>query len=155
MQKTTRKVAPDGGFGWVACFGVSLVNVSIRCLVEKKKKIFCCQKFYPQRIPHTWNNEEANSTSDKFKLYRFGTSLFTINANDFAICGQHVGLFCEIQAKLTFWISQATALQTTGIDGQNYPSVWFHRFRFTFRSKHKHKIKRKIWRLQSSVYLLK
>lgn len=29
MQKTTRKVAPDGGWGWVACFGVSLVNVSI------------------------------------------------------------------------------------------------------------------------------
>lgn len=28
MQKTTRKVAPDGGYAWVACFGVSLVNVS-------------------------------------------------------------------------------------------------------------------------------
>lgn len=29
MQKNTRKVAPDGGWGWAACFGVSLVNVSI------------------------------------------------------------------------------------------------------------------------------
>lgn len=29
MQKSTRKVAPDGGWGWVATFGVSLVNVSI------------------------------------------------------------------------------------------------------------------------------
>lgn len=29
MQKNTRKVAPDGGWGWMACFGVSLVNVSI------------------------------------------------------------------------------------------------------------------------------
>lgn len=28
MQKPTRKVAPDGGYAWVACFGVSLVNVS-------------------------------------------------------------------------------------------------------------------------------
>lgn len=28
MQKTTRKVAPDGGYAWIACFGVSLVNVS-------------------------------------------------------------------------------------------------------------------------------
>lgn len=26
--KPTRKVAPDGGYGWVATFGVSLVNVS-------------------------------------------------------------------------------------------------------------------------------
>lgn len=30
MQKNTRKVAPDGGWGWVACFGVSLVNVSMK-----------------------------------------------------------------------------------------------------------------------------
>lgn len=29
MQKPTKKVAPDGGWGWAACFGVSLVNVSI------------------------------------------------------------------------------------------------------------------------------
>lgn len=28
-MKTTKKVAPDGGYGWVATFGVSLVNVSI------------------------------------------------------------------------------------------------------------------------------
>lgn len=28
MMKTTKKVAPDGGWGWMACFGVSLVNVS-------------------------------------------------------------------------------------------------------------------------------
>lgn len=27
--KQTRKVAPDGGYGWVATFGVSLVNVSL------------------------------------------------------------------------------------------------------------------------------
>lgn len=31
MQKNTRKVAPDGGWGWVATFGVSLVNVSNLC----------------------------------------------------------------------------------------------------------------------------
>lgn len=31
MEKTrpTRLVAPDGGFGWVATLGVSMVNVSI------------------------------------------------------------------------------------------------------------------------------
>lgn len=30
MEKpNVRKVAPDGGYGWIACFGVSLVNVSI------------------------------------------------------------------------------------------------------------------------------
>lgn len=28
MKPQTKKVAPDGGWGWVACFGVSLVNVS-------------------------------------------------------------------------------------------------------------------------------
>lgn len=28
-MKTTKKVAPDGGYGWVATFGVSLVNVSM------------------------------------------------------------------------------------------------------------------------------
>jgi hypothetical protein len=35
MEKArqTRKVAPDGGYGWVATFGVSLVNVSIVCLL--------------------------------------------------------------------------------------------------------------------------
>ena len=27
-SRQTRKVAPDGGYGWVATFGVSLVNVS-------------------------------------------------------------------------------------------------------------------------------
>lgn len=32
MQKTTRKVAPDGGFAWVACFGVSLVNLATRAI---------------------------------------------------------------------------------------------------------------------------
>lgn len=29
MKPQPKKVAPDGGWGWVACFGVSLVNVSI------------------------------------------------------------------------------------------------------------------------------
>lgn len=28
-KQNVRKVAPDGGYGWIACFGVSLVNVSI------------------------------------------------------------------------------------------------------------------------------
>mgnify|MGYP004603738955 CR=1 FL=1 len=28
MTQQKKKVAPDGGWGWVACFGVSLVNVS-------------------------------------------------------------------------------------------------------------------------------
>ena len=28
MILATKKVAPDGGWGWMACFGVSLVNVS-------------------------------------------------------------------------------------------------------------------------------
>ena len=28
MKPQPKKVAPDGGWGWVACFGVSLVNVS-------------------------------------------------------------------------------------------------------------------------------
>ncbi|XP_031622838.1 uncharacterized protein LOC116340468 [Contarinia nasturtii] len=32
MQKPTRKVAPDGGWGWVACFGVSLVNLATRAI---------------------------------------------------------------------------------------------------------------------------
>lgn len=31
-MKTTRKVAPDGGWGWVATFGVSLVNVSTKVM---------------------------------------------------------------------------------------------------------------------------
>lgn len=41
-------VAPDGGWGWAACFGVSLVNVSVEYLpkfrlmckywIRKKKK---------------------------------------------------------------------------------------------------------------------
>lgn len=28
-NQAVKKVAPDGGYGWVATFGVSLVNVSI------------------------------------------------------------------------------------------------------------------------------
>lgn len=32
MLKTTKKVAPDGGWGWVACFGVSLVNLATRSI---------------------------------------------------------------------------------------------------------------------------
>ncbi|KAL5278638.1 hypothetical protein ACFFRR_003333 [Megaselia abdita] len=32
MQKNTRKVAPDGGWGWVATFGVSLVNLATRSI---------------------------------------------------------------------------------------------------------------------------
>lgn len=28
-MKNTKKIAPDGGWGWMACFGVSLVNVSM------------------------------------------------------------------------------------------------------------------------------
>ncbi|XP_067639326.1 monocarboxylate transporter 7 isoform X2 [Eurosta solidaginis] len=31
-MKQTRKVAPDGGWGWVACFGVSLVNLATRSI---------------------------------------------------------------------------------------------------------------------------
>lgn len=31
-MKNTKKIAPDGGWGWMACFGVSLVNVSIKKL---------------------------------------------------------------------------------------------------------------------------
>lgn len=31
-MKTTRKVAPDGGWGWVATFGVSLVNLATRSI---------------------------------------------------------------------------------------------------------------------------
>lgn len=42
MQKATKKVAPDGGWGWMACFGVSLVNVSKLyfsiCSLQKNKK---------------------------------------------------------------------------------------------------------------------
>lgn len=36
MEKArqTRKVAPDGGYGWVATFGVSLVNVSTWKLLQ-------------------------------------------------------------------------------------------------------------------------
>lgn len=30
----TKKIAPDGGWGWMACFGVSLVNVSIFFVVH-------------------------------------------------------------------------------------------------------------------------
>ncbi|XP_055841272.1 uncharacterized protein LOC129908645 [Episyrphus balteatus] len=32
MNKATRKVAPDGGWGWVATFGVSLVNLCTRSI---------------------------------------------------------------------------------------------------------------------------
>lgn len=32
MQKSTKKVAPDGGWGWMACFGVSLVNLATRSI---------------------------------------------------------------------------------------------------------------------------
>lgn len=38
-MKTTKKVAPDGGWGWMACFGVSLVNVSMLIYVVKLKNI--------------------------------------------------------------------------------------------------------------------
>ncbi|XP_075154483.1 monocarboxylate transporter 14 [Haematobia irritans] len=31
-QTSTKKVAPDGGWGWVACFGVSLVNLATRSI---------------------------------------------------------------------------------------------------------------------------
>lgn len=31
-MRQTRKVAPDGGWGWVACFGVSLVNLATRSI---------------------------------------------------------------------------------------------------------------------------
>lgn len=33
LPPATKKVAPDGGWAWMVCFGVSLVNVSI-ILVE-------------------------------------------------------------------------------------------------------------------------
>lgn len=35
-MKTTKKVAPDGGWGWMACFGVSLVNVSLLSFISYK-----------------------------------------------------------------------------------------------------------------------
>lgn len=31
--KMTRKVAPDGGWGWMATLGVSMVNVSIFVII--------------------------------------------------------------------------------------------------------------------------
>lgn len=34
-MKNTKKIAPDGGWGWMACFGVSLVNVSIEFFLLK------------------------------------------------------------------------------------------------------------------------
>lgn len=36
MEKSrpTRMIAPDGGYGWVACFGVSMVNVSQKNLIS-------------------------------------------------------------------------------------------------------------------------
>lgn len=40
MQKTTRKVAPDGGYAWIACFGVSLVNVSIYLAINRYIDMF-------------------------------------------------------------------------------------------------------------------
>lgn len=53
MQKTTRKVAPDGGYAWVACFGVSLVNVSTSfyfLLFEKSFSLFHCWKVRKKNI---------------------------------------------------------------------------------------------------------
>lgn len=34
MKQQPKKVAPDGGWGWVACFGVSLVNVSTTTILN-------------------------------------------------------------------------------------------------------------------------
>lgn len=46
MQKTTRKVAPDGGYAWIACFGVSLVNVSIYLATNRYVFMFAMKKMH-------------------------------------------------------------------------------------------------------------
>lgn len=38
-MKNTKKIAPDGGWGWMACFGVSLVNVSISFESNQKSDV--------------------------------------------------------------------------------------------------------------------
>lgn len=39
MPPATKKVAPDGGWAWMVCLGVSLVNVSCILLLFLARKI--------------------------------------------------------------------------------------------------------------------
>lgn len=48
--RQTRKVAPDGGYGWVATFGVSLVNVSDYNWQNFLRKHFAFLRFHFQYL---------------------------------------------------------------------------------------------------------
>lgn len=67
MQKPTRKVAPDGGWGWVACFGVSLVNVSTDFPLEFFRMM--------QNSTFTWNSHKYPRQLKKITKRKWKTQI--------------------------------------------------------------------------------